>query len=213
MDNTASQLSQNHGNKITYLQNFDGPDERSPWEMERKSKVSQEELRAAQESSYAQGLAQGRADMLVDLQGKMYDLLVSLQEKMAVLIESQEKNCQKILEDAVVIATTIAQKHAVSMGEKHAVDRCVAFVSQTLSRLLEKQTFEIRVHSSLHAGIVQEFGQTDHVIIADDNLDTLDCRLSWSGGGAYVAMQSMVQHIDQLVESWKTIDNGETSHE
>lgn len=213
MDNTALNSSQNHAPKITYLQNFDAADERSPWEMERKSKVSQEELRAAQESSYAQGFNQGRADMLADLQGKMHDVLLSLQEKMAALIESQEKNCQKILEDAVVVAKTIAQKHAVSVGEKHAVDRCVAFVRQTLSRLLEKQIFEIRVHPSLHAGIVQEFGQTEHMIIADDAIDPLDCRLSWSGGGAYVAMRSTMDHIDQLIESWKTIDNGETSHE
>ncbi len=169
---------------------------------------SEEEMAAAREESFATGKAEGVNEAAEATERLISASLEKLSQQFDSLFKAQEKADAAIMENAISVACGIARKVFPALNQQGALGEIERMTVMSLEKILDEPQVIIAVNPELEAALNERLGtltaqatyKGEVKIIADDGIVPGDCRIEWSGGGAYRDMDAMWREIDEIVE-------------
>jgi hypothetical protein len=156
---------------------------------------------AAKDVAFAQGIEQGRMEMLSEILSQTQTLIQEVLHKIEVMEDTQHQHQKKVFKDAIEVSYLVSKKYALTQAEKNAAERCKIFLEQTFQVLLEKPEVSIRVNPKIHKEIQKNFPELIQVK-ADDTCALTDCAVNWQRGGAVLDLKGLTNDLDQLMKTW-----------
>lgn len=165
---------------------------------------SEDELAAAKEIAYMQGLEEGKRMQQSEIDAQLLQTLTGFEGELVKFIDAESEKRREVQKDAAELAKTIALKICLTESEKHSVDRVVVCLDSVTKMLLDKPKINISVHPDLMEPLtkrIKRMIEGDAVqVITDESLSILDCRFNWQEGGAEVMLQNTLQQIDTYID-------------
>lgn len=164
---------------------------------------SEDELNAAKEVAYLEGVNEGKRLQEQEINTKILDIVSSFEEKVNQFIEEEARNRQQLQVLAAKLAHTISVKICLTELEKNAVNRVSTCLERATSLLLNRPQVRISVHPELIEPLgerLQPLIEKEELnVVADPSLEIYDCRLDWQDGGAEILLRHTLDQIDDYI--------------
>ena len=168
---------------------------------------SEDELRAARDAAYAQGINDGRAEAASAHEQQLSGGLEKLSTALIAATEHSAAIEERLLQDGLRSAIAILRKLFPRLAQRNALGEVQALVGECLTRLRQEPRIVIRVPDSLLEPIKGTLDNLSEqtgfegrlVLIADDNLGSSDVRVEWADGGAERDCERSWQEIEKIV--------------
>jgi len=205
-----------HNNKFLFdIHNFDEPDpapeddiiiEEPPAEPPAPT-FSEEELEAAKASAHAQGVQEGIAQERQSREEKVQNLLSQITENFSSLFAAERYREKEYEEEAVQLAAALLAQLSPVFIEKQGKENLIFILKKTLHQFEDKGEIAISVHpdstQEIDALFAQSWGDNGsyprYKIMADNTLETGDCRMEWVNGGFIRSSQATAEAITAQV--------------
>lgn len=169
---------------------------------------SEEELVAARQAAYVEGLEAGRAEVHADIAERVAQATTAMAAATAALINERETRMDQMREDAVTVAHTIARTLAPALAARQPLAEIEGMVRECLAFCYAEPRLVVRVSEDLvtpmkervdRIALEQNFpGQI--ILLGDDRLGGDHCRVEWADGGAERNAAAMQAQVDRLVK-------------
>ena len=169
---------------------------------------SEEELNAAKEEAFAAGKEEGVQEASATTEREILGSLSALGGRFGEVFKAQDEANTSILENAISVAASIAQKVFPYLNERHGLSEIERMVVTTIEKILE----EPRIIVYLNPELVDPFTERlstltaqasykgEVQVVAGEDIPSGDCRVVWSGGGAKRDTAELWREIDEIVE-------------
>lgn len=180
---------------------------------EQSSQMIAEAENAAREQAlaegHAQGLEQGRQEILSSLEKASADCQAVIGEKLAQIDEQQKRANARINEDAILVALGVIRKLAPAWSKKYELTEIEDIVRQCLANLFEAPKVMIKVHPDLEATIsesAQQIAQSrgfsgNVVVVGEPDVAHGDCMVSWGDGTAVRDSSHIWSEVNLIVDA------------
>jgi flagellar assembly protein FliH len=173
---------------------------------------SQAELDAATAAAFAEGRKKGLAEAATASDRLAAEALDAIGQKLAALKSAQDEALDAARRDAAAIAAAIAAKIAPEIARAAAVDSIVALVGERLPELMEEPRVVVRIASTQLDAVRQRLDELarstgfsgQFILLAEDGLQTPDCRIEWADGGTERLAPRIAAEIDRLIARYVT---------
>jgi flagellar biosynthesis/type III secretory pathway protein FliH len=170
---------------------------------------SEEELHAAREDSYKQGLQIGLQEAAIGIEQQVATTLEVLGATLDRLSEQQQQANELIARETIDLAIAAVGKILPEYVQSHGVAEIEKFVGDIMSKVLEEPFITIRVaveivpdikHNLIDlAGRIGFSGTL--AVTGDDELGPADCRIRWSEGEAERIINATLKEIEALTKA------------
>jgi len=172
---------------------------------------SEDELAAARQQAYADGLADGtrsgQAEAMAGQTQQLNEVLARLDVQLNQLLKVQLDNRAEVIDRSVQVALTITRKLVPSFAARHGLSEIEGLVRQCMAQLNAEPRLVIRTHDSLLDEVtakVQAMAEAQGfegklVFIGDEQMGPGDCRLEWADGGAERDEARIWADVDRVV--------------
>lgn len=158
---------------------------------------------------HAQGLEQGRQEILNSLEKAVGDVEAVIAEKLAQIDEQQKRANAKINEDAIHVALGVIRKLAPAWSKQYELTEIEHIVRQCLANLFDAPKVMIKVNPDLAQPldeaakrIAQSRGFSGKVIvIGEPEIAAGDCMVSWGDGTAVRNTARIWSEINNIVDN------------
>lgn len=185
---------------------------------------SQEELDAAQKSSYDRGKKDGLAEAHASFEKRATDLLDKIMQNFKTLFAAEEQRARLYESESLYLARAIFSRLFPNLNERHGLEEVERVITDVLESHRTNPEIIIEVHpdfvESIRASVENAFknlhGTGLCTITGNETLTPGACRLSWNDGGAVRDPQTLAEQIshileDGLAEKPRLRDNGQDS--
>jgi flagellar biosynthesis/type III secretory pathway protein FliH len=170
---------------------------------------SEEELRAAREDSYKQGLQVGLQEATTGIEQQVATTLEVLGATLDQLSEQQQIANELIARETIDLAIAAVAKLLPEYVQSHGTAEVEKFVSDITSRILEEPHITIRVADeivpAIKSNLIDLAERTGFsgtlAVTGDGELGLADCRIRWSEGEAERIIDATLREIEALSQS------------
>ena len=167
---------------------------------------SEEELQAARDEAYQQGLQAGLQEAHVSIEQQVSSTLEVIGATIGQISEQQSSANELISRETVDLAVAIAQKLLPGLTERGGVAEVETFASDIMQRLLEEPRLTIRVAENLAPELERQLLELKNRIgfagelsvFPDSELGPADCRIRWGEGEAERIVEATMNEIASL---------------
>ena len=158
---------------------------------------------------HAQGLEQGRQEILSSLEKASADCHATISEKLAQIDEQQKRANARINEDAIHVALGIMRKLAPAWSKQYELTEIEDIVRQCLANLFEAPKVMIKVHPDLEKIISDSAQQIalsrgfsgNVVVVGEPDVAPGDCMVSWGDGTAVRDSSRVWAEINNVIDT------------
>ena len=169
---------------------------------------SEEELNAAKEEAFAAGKEEGIQEAAATTEREILGSLSALGGRFGEVFKAQDEANASILENAISVAASIAQKVFPHLNEKHGLGEIERMVVTTIEKILEEPRIVVYLNPEmvgpfterLSALTAQASYKGEVQVVAGEDIPSGDCRVVWGGGGAKRDTAELWREIDEIVE-------------
>ena len=169
---------------------------------------SEEELNAAKEEAFAAGKEEGIQEAAATTEREILGSLSALGGRFGEVFKAQDEANASILENAISVAASIAQKVFPHLNEKHGLGEIERMVVTTIEKILEEPRIVVYLNPEmvgpfterLSALTAQASYKGEVQVVAGEDIPSGDCRVVWGGGGATRDTAELWREIDEIVE-------------
>ncbi len=174
---------------------------------------SEEELQAARQESFANGLSQGleegRAAALGAIESHICQTTDALAQKLSALFQEREDDREKILAQSRELVLTVLNKLLPTLQQSQALAEVTRIVSESLARLPDEPRLCLYVHPDLCPTmtdwldkLIQQGGFDGKMTVRPDPQKALgDVHIEWANGGAERTMAQVQNRIFALINT------------
>ena len=191
--------------KYTFDQAFDGGAKtRHDLEVERLVQQGED----ARKEALAQGIAEGRAQALQEIENATKDALLQLSQSAQVLFDQRQTLESGLKQEMVHLAYAISSKLAGALIRTKPTAEVQALIEDCLATVSREPRLVVRVSENIADSIAKQLEAMknatsfagDIVLLGEPNMGDLDCRVEWPDGGSE-RKQAAVQHqIEDAVQ-------------
>ncbi|RMF10911.1 MAG: flagellar assembly protein FliH [Alphaproteobacteria bacterium] len=193
--------------KFTFDNRFDAPP-KAQEPAEEPPTFSEEELAAAREAAYREGLEAGRAEVLAGIDQRVADATTQIAAAAQALAAEQDERSAHAEREAVTIAHAIARTLAPALAAREPLAEIEGMVRECLAVCYAEPRLVVRVAEDLvdpMKGVVDRITHEQSfagklILLGDDRLTGDQCRVEWADGGAERDSAALLAEIDRLVE-------------
>tara|TARA_R110000751_G_scaffold125157_1_gene226645 strand:+ start:2160 stop:3626 length:1467 start_codon:yes stop_codon:yes gene_type:complete len=158
---------------------------------------------------HAQGLEQGRQEILSSLEKASADCQAVIGEKLAQIDEQQKRANAGINEDAIYVALGVMRKLAPAWSKQYELTEIEDIVRQCLANLFEAPKVMIKVHPDLEQTISDSAQQIalsrgfsgNVVVVGEPDVAPGDCMVSWGDGTAVRDSSRVWAEINNIIDT------------
>jgi len=158
---------------------------------------------------HAQGLEQGRQEILSSLEKASADCQAVIGEKLAQIDEQQKRANAGINEDAIHVALGVMRKLAPAWSKQYELTEIEDIVRQCLANLFEAPKVMIKVHPDLEQTISDSAQQIalsrgfsgNVVVVGEPDVAPGDCMVSWGDGTAVRDSSRVWAEINNIIDT------------
>jgi flagellar assembly protein FliH len=169
---------------------------------------SEEELASARSSGFVEGRQAGIAEMQESIDQRMTVLVGEMVKQVQTLGSAHLETVADIERKMLTLALAIARKVVPPVARNHAEDAVEDVIRECLPKLREEPRIVVRVHASVMGQLrkridaiqVKSGFPGDVILLEDDELTEIDCRVEWSDGGAERTVAEIWAGIEKSVE-------------
>ena len=191
--------------KYTFDQAFDGGAKtRHDLEVERLVQQGED----ARKEALAQGIAEGRAQALQEIENATKDALLQLSQSAQVLFDQRQTLESGLKQEMVHLAYATSSKLAGALIRTKPTAEVQALIEDCLATVSREPRLVVRVSENIADSIAKQLEAMknatsfagDIVLLGEPNMGDLDCRVEWPDGGSE-RKQAAVQHqIEDAVQ-------------
>ena len=167
---------------------------------------SEEELLAAREDSYKQGLQAGLQEATTGIEQKVATTLDVLAGTLDRLTEQQQQANELISRETIGLAVAAVGKLLPEFIQNSGTAEVEKFVGDIMSRILEEPRITIRVADEIlpeiERNLIDLTGRIGFSgileVTGDSELGPADCRIRWSEGDAERIIEATLREIEAL---------------
>ncbi len=191
--------------KYTFDQAFDGG-AKTRHDLEIEQLVKDAEDRRQQ--SYAQGVEDGRAQALQEIEAATKDAVLQLGQSAQSLFDQREALESGLKQEMVHLAYAIASKLSSALIRTKPTAEVQALIEDCLATVSREPRLVVRVSENISEAITEQLDAMksatsfagDIVLIGEPQMGDQDCRVEWPDGGSE-RKQDMVKHqIEDAVQ-------------
>lgn len=157
---------------------------------------------------HAQGLEQGRQEILASLEKAAADCQAIIGEKLSQIDEQQKRANAQINEDAIHVALGVIRKLAPAWSKKYELTEIEDIVRQCLANLFEAPKVIVKVHPELEQKISESAQQIAEsrgfsgnvIVIGEPEVARGDCMVSWGDGTAVRDSGRVWSEVNAIVD-------------
>jgi len=169
---------------------------------------SEEDLEIAREEGRVLGHAQGLKDAEESALHFLVLAVESVADQMSQIYESQKQADLETHKMAAALSMTIVQKVLPTYVRDHGANEVETLVQECIPHILNEPRLILRVSPENEGPMRERIEPMTRnrgfegavVIMADPALGPADCRLEWDNGGAERRVDSLLQHIQAIVD-------------
>lgn len=169
--------------------------------------VSEADMAAARDEGFRAGLAEGRAQVLGQLEANISAMAASLTQSLETLLGQMDQRSATIEDEAVRVAVTLARKLA---GEALAERQLAGIEAAARDGLVQARGaphLAIRVHDTmveqvdkLLARLTREAGFAGRIVVlGEPDIRPGDGRIEWADGGIVIDRGALDRSIDDVI--------------
>ena len=170
---------------------------------------SEEELQAAREDSYKQGLQAGLQEATTGIEQQVATTLDVLAVTLDRLTEQQQQANELISRETIGLAVAAVGKLLPEFIQNSGTAEIEKFVGDIMSRILEEPRITIRVADEIlpeiERNLIDLTGRIGFSgileVTGDSELGSADCRIRWSEGDAERIIETTLREIEALSQA------------
>lgn len=169
--------------------------------------VSETELNAARDAGFQAGRAQGRAEVLQELEASTNAMAASLTRSLEILLAEIDTRTAALEDAATGVAVTLARKLAGDAIASHQLAGIESAARECLVQARGAPHLAIRVHDSmveevdrLLARLTREAGFAGRIVVlGEPDVSQGDARIEWADGGIVINRAALDQSIADVI--------------
>ena len=178
-------------------------------EEEAAATFSEEELQAAREDAYKQGIQAGLQDATTSIEQQVATTLDVLAVTLDRLTEQQQQANKLIFRETIGLAVAAVGKLLPEFIQNSGTAEVEKFVGDIMSRILEEPRITIRVADEIlpeiERNLIDLTGRIGFSgileVTGDSELGSADCRIRWSEGDAERIIEATLREIEALSQA------------
>ncbi len=191
--------------KYTFDQAFDGG-AKSRYDLEIERLVQQAE--DARKEALAQGMAEGRAQALQEIENATKDAILQLNQSAQALFEQRQVLESSLKQEMVHLAYAISSKLAGALIRTKPTAEVQALIEDCLATVSRETRLVVRVSENISDSIAEQLDAMknatsfagDIVLLGEPNMGDLDCRVEWPDGGSERKQDAVQHQIEDAVQ-------------
>lgn len=191
--------------KYTFDQAFDGG-AKSRYDLEIERLVQQAE--DARKEALAQGIAEGRAQALQEIENATKDAILQLNQSAQALFEQRQVLESSLKQEMVHLAYAISSKLAGALIRTKPTAEVQALIEDCLATVSREPRLVVRVSENISDSIAEQLDAMknatsfagDIVLLGEPNMGDLDCRVEWPDGGSERKQDAVQHQIEDAVQ-------------
>lgn len=191
--------------KYTFDQAFDGG-AKSRYDLEIERLVQQGE--DAREEALAQGIAEGRAQALQEIENATKDAILQLNQSAQALFDQRQALESSLKQEMVHLAYAISSKLASALIRTKPTAEVQALIEDCLATVSREPRLVVRVSENISDAIAEQLEAMknstsfagDIVLLGEPNMGDLDCRVEWPDGGSERKQDAVQHQIEDAVQ-------------
>jgi len=188
--------------KFTFDQAFDGgAKSRYDVEIERVQQAGED----AKDVAHRQGLEEGRAQALGEIEAQTQEVLNQISQASHALFSQQATLESALKQEMVQLAYSIAAKLAPALMREHPFQEVVSLIEDCMATAQKEPRLVVRVADGVTDAVNERIQNMkaatsfpgDIVLIGEQTFTTQDCRVEWPDGGTerrYGDIQKEIEH-------------------
>ena len=191
--------------KYTFDQAFDGgAKSRYDLEIERLAHEADE----GRKQAYAQGLEEGRAQALREIEAATKDAILQLTRSSQALFQQQQALESGLKQEMVHLSYAIASKLSGALIRTKPTAEVQALIEDCLATVSREPRLVVRVSENISDSIAAQLDAMksatsfagDIILIGEPTLGDLDCRVEWPDGGSERKQDAVMHQIEDAVQ-------------
>jgi flagellar assembly protein FliH len=154
-----------------------------------KHSVSDADLQAARNEGFRAGQAEGRAQVLAELEASTNAMVASLTQSLQILMGEMDQRTATIEDAATGVAIALARKLA---GEALADNQMAAIEAAARDCLVQARGaphLAIRVHDTM----------VEQIVLGEPDVKPGDARIEWADGGIVIDRAALDRSISDVI--------------
>lgn len=204
--------------KYTFDQAFDGG-AKSRYDLEIERLVQQAE--DARKEALAQGIAEGRAQALQEIENATKDAILQLNQSAQALLDQRQTLESSLKQEMVHLAYAISSKLAGALIRTKPTAEVQALIEDCLATVSREPRLVVRVSENISDSIAKQLDAMknatsfagDIVLLGESNMGDLDCRVEWPDGGSERKQDALQHQIEDAVQRFVLSELEDTSPE
>jgi len=190
--------------KYTFDQAFDGgAKSRYDIEIERVQHEGEE----AKAAAYTQGLEEGRAQVLHEIEAQTQETLSQIAQASHALFSQQAQLEGALKQEMVQLAYAISAKLAPALMREHPIQEVEALIQDCMATAHKEPRLVVRVADAMTDAVndrIQDMKAAtnfpgDIVLIGEQTFNAQDCRVEWPDGGTERRYGDIQKEIESAV--------------
>ena len=168
-----------------------------------------------QSEAYSQGLEEGRRQALAEIEAATKETLGQVEEAAHALFSQRSQLEGTLKQEMVQLAYAISAKLAPALIRAHPMAEIEALIEDCLSTMHAEPRLLVRVSEQLVDSVNERLEDLkastgfpgDIVLIGEQTMGDLDCRVEWPDGGTERRHDAIVGLIEQAVQRFVMPDD------
>jgi flagellar biosynthesis/type III secretory pathway protein FliH len=173
---------------------------------------SAEELEAAKQHAYEQGLiegkeqgfAQGQTHAISDHQTQLDAVLNAIESKVTEAANHYQDIKIQSAQEVLTFIQIIMDKLLPHWVAEHGLSELITTIQHIINHIYTHTQIIVRIHPHMLAKVrkkLQHFltKHTDVVLAPGENMDRHACEINWDGGGAQFSLEAIAHQITQAI--------------
>lgn len=178
-------------------------------EDEEEKSFTEDELNAAREESFHMGVQDATQKIRTEHDERSIQTMEALAQHLITLLNAEQRRETEKNLNTVRLTLSIVKKLMPGLSRKYSEDEIISLVRQSLNDRADEPRIVVSVHDAMLETLREKIDditaaqafQGQVIIIADENLDTTDCRIEWADGGIEKDFDKIYASIDQAFQS------------
>lgn len=197
-------------NMVKYLfeEDFEEPTPKiDPDAPEADAGLSNSEIEQMRAQIFEEGRQQGIGEAKASIEMTASETLQAIGVQLDALLDDRRTLEARLTAEAGQLAHVLAKRLAAKLMAAHPLAEIENLTRECLAELNDEPRVVIRLHESLMPavkerldGMAQASGYEGNIVLlGDDQLGPLDCRVEWANGGAERRMKDILAAVDSSV--------------
>lgn len=166
-----------------------------------------EEVGRVSTDAYSRGVAEGRAQLVGEIEARTADALTQIAARLGLLVDGVERSTARLRSESMTLAVAAATRLACELVRRHPLAEIEALFEDCLSHLDHAPRLSVRVDHSLAAIVEQRLAALAAArgfegvlaVAGEPGIFPGDCRIEWASGGVVRDFARIAADIEQAV--------------